>query len=102
MTLPRVQPIIPTWRKGSFDDPGWLFDLKYDGFRALCYLEQGRCRFISRNGNTMRGFDALADQVGRWLDVDEAVIDGELIAADETGRLHSSTSSSAARGVPAT
>jgi bifunctional non-homologous end joining protein LigD len=31
-------------------------------------------------------FDALAGQVGRLLDVDEAVIDGEVIAADETGR----------------
>ena len=51
MTLPRVQPIIPTWRKQPFDDPSWLFDFKYDGFRALCYLEAGRCRLVSRNGN---------------------------------------------------
>jgi hypothetical protein len=36
MTLPRVQPIIPTWRKEPFDDPEWLFDFKYDGFRGLC------------------------------------------------------------------
>jgi hypothetical protein len=35
MTLPRVQPIIPTWRKQPFDGPGWLFDVKYDGFRAF-------------------------------------------------------------------
>jgi hypothetical protein len=35
MTLPRVQPIAPTWRKEPFDDPAWLFDCKYDGFRAL-------------------------------------------------------------------
>ena len=48
MTLPRVQPIIPTRRKEPFDDPGWVFELKYDGFRALCYLEQGRGRFVSR------------------------------------------------------
>ena len=48
--LPRVQPIAPVSAKEPFDDPGWLFDLKYDGFRALAYLEQGRCRLISRNG----------------------------------------------------
>ena len=86
MTLPRVQPIIPTWRKEPFDDPEWLFEFKYDGFRGLCYVEQGRCRVISRNGNMLSRFDALADQVGRLLDVDEAVIDGEVIATDETGR----------------
>ena len=83
---PRAQPIIPTRRKEPFDDPEWLFDFKYDGFRGLCYVEQGRCRVISRNGNKLSRFDALADQVGRLLPVDEAIIDGEVIAADESGR----------------
>ena len=63
MTLPRVQPIIPTWRKEPFDDPEWVFDFKYDGFRDLCYIEQGRCRFISRNGNVFSRFEALSDQL---------------------------------------
>ena len=39
MALPQIEPIIPTLRKEPFDDPDWLFDIKYDGFRALCYLE---------------------------------------------------------------
>jgi bifunctional non-homologous end joining protein LigD len=86
MTLPRVQPIIPTWRKEPFDDPDWLFDFKYDGFRALCYLEQRRNRLISRNNNIMTRFDALADQVAAALNIDDAILDGEIIAADETGR----------------
>src|SRR5215471_14470737 len=51
VALPRVQPIIPTRRKEPFDDPDWLFEFKYDGFRGLCYLERSRNRFISRNGN---------------------------------------------------
>ena len=86
MTLPRIQPIVPTWRKLPFDDPTWLFDVKYDGFRGPCYVEQGRSRFISRNGNWMRRFDRLAQQLGAVLDVDDAIRDGEVIAADETGR----------------
>jgi bifunctional non-homologous end joining protein LigD len=86
MTLPRVQPIVPTSRKEPFDDPEWLFELKYDGFRALCCLEQGRCRFISRCGNHMRRFDGLGDQLAAVLDVNDAILDGEVIAADETGR----------------
>jgi len=86
VTLPRVQPIIPTWRKEPFDDPEWLFEFKYDGFRGLCYIEQGRCHFISRNGNVLSRFEALGDQVAAVIDIDEAVIDGEVIAADETGR----------------
>jgi bifunctional non-homologous end joining protein LigD len=82
----RVQPIAPTWRKQPFDDPDWLFDFKYDGFRGLCYIERGCNRLISRNGNWMRRFDPLADQVAAELAVDNAVLDGELVAADETGR----------------
>jgi len=56
VALPHVQPIIPTWRKEPFDDPEWLFEFKYDGFRGLCYLEPGRCRFISRNRNMITRF----------------------------------------------
>jgi ATP-dependent DNA ligase len=55
-------------------DPEWLFEFKYDGFRGLCYLEQGRCRFISRNGNVLSRFEVLGDQVTAVLDVDEAII----------------------------
>ena len=86
MPLPRIQPIRPTWRKDPFDHPEWVFDVKYDGFRGLCYVEQGRCRFISRNGNLLSRCDALADQIAADLDADDAVIDGEIICADETGR----------------
>jgi bifunctional non-homologous end joining protein LigD len=87
MTLPRVEPIIPISRKEPFDDPEWLFDLKYDGFRALLYFEQGtRCRFVSRNDNTLSRFDALCQAVAAELDVESVILDGEVIAADETGR----------------
>jgi ATP-dependent DNA ligase len=87
MTLPRVQPIAPTSHKEPFDDSDWLFDMKYDGYRALCYLEQRRNRLISRNYNTMTRFEALAGQVAAALDeVHDAILDGEIIAADETGR----------------
>ena len=78
--------MIPTWRKKPFDDPDWLFDFKYVGFRGLCYLEQGRCRCISGNGNLLSRFEALGEQIAAVLGVDNAIIDGEVIAADETGR----------------
>jgi bifunctional non-homologous end joining protein LigD len=85
-SLPRVQPVIPAWRKEPFDDPDWLFDMKYDGYRALCDIEQRRNRLISRNNNVMSRFDALAGQVAAALNIDDAILDGKVIAADETGR----------------
>jgi len=33
-----------------FDDPEWIFELKYDGFRALAVIERGRAQLLSRNG----------------------------------------------------
>jgi bifunctional non-homologous end joining protein LigD len=84
--LPRVQPIAPIRAKASFDDPEWLFDVKYDVFRALAYLDQGRCRLISRNRNQMRRFAGLSDRIAAALAVGDAILDGEVIAADETGR----------------
>jgi hypothetical protein len=84
--LPRVQPIAPILRAEPFDDPEWIFDLKYDGFRGICYLEQGHCRLISRNGNLMSRFAGLSEQIAASLDVGDAILDGEVVAADETGR----------------
>ena len=86
MALPRIEPIVPTLRAEPFDDPGWLFDVKYDGFRALCYLEQWRSHFVSRNGKPLSRFTALADELADVLEVDEAVLDGEVIVADAADR----------------
>src|SRR5512133_4252026 len=86
MPLPWIQPITPIAAKLPFDDPGWVFEFKYDGFRALCYLEQGRCHFVSRRGNILNRFDGLARQVTNALQTDSAILDGEVIASDETGR----------------
>ena len=95
--LPRVQPIAPIRRPEPFDDPEWVFDLKYDGFRGICYLEQGRGRMISRNGNLMSRFAGLGDQIAALLDVGDAIIDGQ--ASRPTKRAgHSSMTCSEARG----
>jgi bifunctional non-homologous end joining protein LigD len=59
MPLPQVQRIIPLSSKEPFDDPAWLFEFKYDGYRGLCYVEHGRCQFVSRNGNILSRFAAL-------------------------------------------
>ena len=86
MALPWTEPIIPTRRREPFDHPDWLFDVKYDGFRALCFLEQWRGYFGSRNGKPLNRFTVLADELAEVLEVDEAVIDGEVIVADDSGR----------------
>jgi hypothetical protein len=40
----------------GFDDPNYLFELKYDGFRALPVIQNGRAQLLSRNGNAFASF----------------------------------------------
>lgn len=37
-----------------FDDPDWFFEPKWDGFRALAYIDGHRCQLVSRRGNSFK------------------------------------------------
>src|SRR5215469_11488304 len=84
--LPRITPLILKRRKDPFDNPDWLFDLKYDGFRALLEIDGNGARLLSRNRNRFKHLDTLAAAVAKRLKVTNAVLDGEVICADEAGR----------------
>jgi ATP-dependent DNA ligase len=58
--------------------------LKYDGFRALVYVEPERPRLISRNRNETSRFANLA--VAKELRVPDAILDGEIVCVDNSGR----------------
>jgi bifunctional non-homologous end joining protein LigD len=83
--LPKFTPIIPVRRPDIFDSSDWVYEIKHDGFRALAYLEAGRCRLVSRKGNEMKRFDDLAVAIAKELKVSNAVLDGEIVAVDESG-----------------
>ena len=55
--------------------PGWVYEVKWDGFRALVTVEGGRTTIRSR-----RGRDATRDYPEVRLDIPDAVVDGELVA----------------------
>jgi len=57
----------------------WIFELKYDGFRALAEIEYGRCRLISRNGNAFATFQDLAQRIGKMFPHNRVVLDGEIV-----------------------
>jgi bifunctional non-homologous end joining protein LigD len=37
-----------------FDNPDYIFELKHDGFRAIAYIDDGKCKLVSRNANHSR------------------------------------------------
>ena len=69
-----------------FSSPDWVFELKYDGLRALTEIEYGRCRLISRNGNPFASFQDLALRIGKLFPDRQVVLDGEIACLDEIGR----------------
>ena len=84
--FPKISPIIPVRRRDLFESAEWVYELKHDGFRALAYLNGGGCRLISRGGNEMKRFNELASLVAKDVKVSSAVLDGEIVALDGSGK----------------
>jgi bifunctional non-homologous end joining protein LigD len=70
----------------SFDHPDWLFELKYDGFRALTHLDAGMVRLISRNRNVLKSFPDLCATMAVCIKAGSAVLDGEIVYLGSDGR----------------
>ena len=68
-------------------DEGWLYELKYDGYRILAYLEGNSVRLITRNGNDdTNRFQAIAYSLIDWAAGRAMVLDGEMVITDAEGK----------------
>lgn len=85
-TMPRaVHPMLATLVDGPFDDNEWLFEIKWDGYRAVAFIENGRVRLVSRTQNEFTQYPEL-DDLPRFVKAKTAVLDGEIVALDDEGR----------------
>ncbi|HET7030189.1 MAG TPA: non-homologous end-joining DNA ligase [Candidatus Limnocylindrales bacterium] len=81
-----IAPMLATLVGAPFDDPGWLFEVKWDGFRVETVVDGASVRLWTRGEQ-----DAAARYFGdflsppSWLDAKRAIVDGEVIALDERG-----------------
>jgi bifunctional non-homologous end joining protein LigD len=75
------QPMPLSRRPAPFDHPEWVFELKYDGFRSLAVIQNGRCQLISRNGHPFNSFDTLRKAMTAPGD-GKTVLDGEIVCLD--------------------
>lgn len=80
-----VKPMLATLVDQPFDRPDWLFEIKWDGFRAIGEVENGAVRLYSRN---MLSFaDRFGPVVSALEDLGhDAVLDGEIVALDREGK----------------
>ena len=85
--LPRdAKPMLTTLVDAPFDDPRWLFEVKWDGYRALAVIEQDGVTLTSRKGNDMLpGFREMANLPAAFRSL-PVVVDGELCVLDANGR----------------
>jgi bifunctional non-homologous end joining protein LigD len=87
-TLPEApHPMLATPVDAPFKGSEWLYEIKWDGYRALAFIEDGRARLVSRNQNDLTAeFAELASELPGHVRAKQALIDGEICALDERGR----------------
>ena len=82
---PRVEPMLATLTDRPFSDPNWLFEIKWDGVRALARIENGALTLRSRTGVDMdKRYPELAS-LPDVLAARQTILDGEIVALDTRG-----------------
>src|SRR5262249_51176058 len=80
-----VKPMLATLADLPFDKAGWVFELKWDGYRAIAEIDEQQVRLYSRNGLSFNDrYPAIVknlEHVGH-----QAVLDGEVVVLDSAGK----------------
>jgi len=80
-----LRPMLATLTDKPFDDPDWIFETKWDGFRAIAVAAPGHAALYSRNGiDISKKYPSICEALAAIKQ--EAVLDGELVALDAQGR----------------
>jgi len=87
-SMPRnIKPMLATLIDEAFDRPGWLFEIKWDGYRAIAEVESRGVRLYSRKQSPFNNSFPTVVEALKRLD-HEVVLDGEVVVLDESGRSH--------------
>src|SRR5882672_1148100 len=82
----RVEPMLATLSDHPFSDPHWLFEIKWDGVRALARIENGDLTLLSRTGADITKRYPDLSSLPNAVAAREAILDGEIVALDARGR----------------
>ncbi|SDG65682.1 bifunctional non-homologous end joining protein LigD [Pedobacter terrae] len=79
-----IKPMLATLVNEPFDDPDWQYEVKWDGYRALAFLNKGKVDLLSRNNKSFNEkFYPIYDLLSDWKI--NAVFDGEILVLNEKG-----------------
>src|SRR5436190_1591215 len=80
-----VRPMLATLAREPFDHPDWLFEIKWDGFRAIAEVDRTDVQLYSRHGRSFaERFRPIFTELAKWKR--RAILDGEVVILDERGR----------------
>ena len=81
----KFKPQLATLASSVPEGENWLHELKFDGYRALAFIENGKVRLVSRNDNDWtKRFRSVSDALKK-LRIKKAVLDGEVVSLDAQG-----------------
>ena len=80
-----IKPMLATLVKEPFDHPDWLFEVKWDGYRAIAEIEAGKVSLYTRNRISLNKKFLPITEALQKLSF-EAVLDGEIVVVDDQGR----------------
>jgi bifunctional non-homologous end joining protein LigD len=80
-----IRPMLATLADAPFSDPDWLFEVKWDGYRAQAHVRAGRVRLFTRSGLELGSETTRLFEPPSWIAAGEAVLDGELVAIGPSG-----------------
>ncbi|MDT3401302.1 DNA ligase D [Mucilaginibacter terrae] len=78
-----IKPMKATLVDEPFDNPDWLYEVKWDGYRSLAYVTKNDVELISRNNIPFSKYYPIVDLLKQWKT--DAVIDGELVVLNDQG-----------------
>jgi bifunctional non-homologous end joining protein LigD len=81
-----IHPMLATSIDDPFDGADWLFEIKWDGYRAVAFIENGKVRLVSRNQNELTARYPELRDLPNFVKARSAILDGEVVALDEQGR----------------
>jgi bifunctional non-homologous end joining protein LigD len=81
-----IHPMLATLVDEPFDSSDWLYEIKWDGYRAVAYMDGSRLRLVSRNQNELTHAFPELQELKDAVRASKVILDGEIVALDEKGR----------------
>jgi bifunctional non-homologous end joining protein LigD len=80
-----IKPMLAQPHDKPFDDKAWVFEIKWDGYRAIAEIRKKEIKFYSRNGLIFSSlYPSIVEELNKMKD--DIVLDGEIVALDDKGK----------------